>query len=125
MSPHQAAVASKGRVPENAGQPGQHKPGLAVGNVGSYDAGTRHFSVVFYYASGGLFDVTLETKDLQGCRTLKEDLVGVYGEPAKKYESIFLSFYDWKDEAKNNAVTLTDSGQFCTIMYRPLKAVGL
>ena len=126
MSPYQAAMASAGTVPESAGDPGQHKKGLTVGNVGSYDAGTRHFSAIFYYASGGLYDVTLEIKDLHGCPNLKEDLIGVYGEPTSKNESLFfIKFYDWRDVAKNNAVSLTDLGQTCTIVYRPLAPVGL
>ncbi len=125
MSPRQAAIASKGAVPESAGDPGQHKDELTVGNVGSYDAGTRHFTAVFYYADGGLYDVTLGLKNLHGCPKLKDDLIGVYGQPAKKFENFILSFYVWRDEAKNNDVTLHIGGQECSIVYRPLKAVGL
>lgn len=125
MSPRQAVIASKDKVPESDGEPGQHKDGLTVGNVGSYDAGTRHFSVIFYYAAGGLYDVTLELKDLHGCPNLKEDLIGVYGDPANKHEDFIMSFYDWKDIANNNAVKLTDMGQMCSITYRPLRAIGL
>ena len=125
MSPRQAAIASRGAVPESAGDPGQHKGLLSIGNVGSYDAGTRHFSAIFYYAESGLYDVTLVIKNLHGCPNLKEDLIGVYGEPIQKLETFVLSSYEWRDEEKGNSVTLTDLGQECTIMYRPLKAVGL
>lgn len=126
MSPRQAAIASRGDVPESSGSTGQRKPGLSVGNVGSYDAGTRHFDVIFYYSAGGLYDVTLKFKNMAGCRELKEDLIGVYGEPVKKLEMILImSFYEWRDEEKNNAITLQDLVQDCSIMYRPLRAVGL
>ena len=125
MSPRQAAIASRGDVPESTGSTGQRKPGLTVGNVGSYDAGTRHFDVVFYYASSGLYDVTLSFNKGVGCRDLKADLIGVYGDPSKKFEMFVMSSYEWRDEVKNNSVTLTDLGQECTIMYRPLRAVGL
>ena len=97
-----------------------------MGNVGSYNAGTRHFDVIFFYSAGGLYDVTLTFRNRMGCRELKEDLIGVYGDPIKKIELFpFLSFYDWRDEEKNNSITLSDLGQECTIMYRPLRAVGL
>ena len=125
MSPRQAAIASRGDVPESSGSTGQRKPGLTVGNVGSYDAGIRHFDVIFYYAPSGLYDVTLHFNNGGGCRELKADLIGVYGDPIEKREMIFISFYDWRDEVRNNSVTLTDLGQECTIMYRPLRAVGL
>ena len=125
MSPRQAAIASLGDVPESTGSTGQRKPGLTVGNVGSYEAGTRHFDVVFYYASSGLYDVTLSLNNGAGCRELKADMIGVYGDPFKKLETFVMSFYDWRDELKNNSVTLTNLGQECTIMYRPLRAVGL
>jgi len=125
MSPRQAAIASKDKVPESGGDPGQHKNGLTVGNVGSYDAGTRHFSAIFYYAESGLYDVTLSIKNLHGCPNLKEDLIGVYGEPTKSYQNFFISSYDWNDQANNNSVTLVDIGQECSITYRPLRALGL
>ena len=125
MSPREAAIASRGAMPESEGEPGQHKNGLTIGNVGTYDAGTRHFSAIFYYASGGLFDVTLDLKNLNGCPNLRDDLISVYGNPAKKNEIFIFSSYDWKDVVHNNVVTLTDMGQECTIMYRPLRAVGL
>lgn len=125
MSPRQAAIASRGDVPESSGSAGQHKQGLTVGNVGSYDAGTRHFDVVFYYSSGGLYDVTLNFSKSAGCRDLRTDLIGVYGNPIKKLETFVMSAYEWRDEVKNNSVTFTDLGQECTIMYRPLRAIGL
>ena len=81
--------------------------------------------MIFYYVAGGLYDVTLELKDLHGCPNLKEDLIGVYGDPANKHEDFIMSFYDWKDIANNNAVKLTDMGQMCSITYRPLRAIGL
>jgi hypothetical protein len=125
MSPRQAAIASKGDVPESSGSSGNRKEGLTVGNVGSYEAGARHFDVIFYYASSGLYDVTLKFKNSAGCRELKVDLIGVYGNPMNKLETYGMSAYVWRDEVKNNSVTLTDLGQACTIMYRPLRAVGL
>lgn len=125
MSPHQVAIASSGKAPESTGSAGQRKDGLTIGNVGSYYAGNRHFSAIFYYVGSELYDVTLDIKDLHGCPNLKSDLIEIYGEPTNKYESFIVSFYDWRDDAKNNAVTFTDLGQECEIMYRPLRALGL
>lgn len=125
MSPRQAAIASRGDVPESPGIAGQRKKGLTVGNVGSYDAGTRHFDVVFYYTSSGLYDVTLNFNNGSGCSDLRANLIGVYGDPIRKLETFVMSSYEWRDEIKNNSVTLTDFGQECTIMYRPLRDFGL
>jgi hypothetical protein len=125
MSPREVVLASKGAFPLIADSLGKGKKGLVVGNVGSYYAGTRHCSAKFYYAESGLYDVTLEPKNSKECENLKADLTGVYGQPSNKLDNFWLSAYDWIDAANNNAITLSEFGGNCSLVYRPLRAVGL
>lgn len=116
MTVDQVIAAAKGQVrPET----GHSFKGTDLGASGTFSSGSRQFTVRHYFGTSGLGRVHLSLMGDEACRSLKDDLQGIYGTPIEERGGSMPAF-TWLDVAKGNRIFLSLPGGICMVQYSPI-----
>lgn len=124
MTPTEVIQSSGGTAHAGDGAASAQQDGSTSDVAGTYEAGGRTFTSMFYFQAGRLVSVVLETRNAPDCVATEHDLEAVYGAPAERTKGVADTWL-WLDRQKDNRVKMIIvSGLYCELQYSPLASAA-